>query len=203
MSRFVPIAVVICLVSSSSWADEPKASSPLLDITPSPEVDETLFLVRKLETLAERLPSQMADKDEITAQLLALRKDLAATRKYIGAKNLDPDLGRMYETTLAITDEYGTLLANLGAIDKSFGEKKQADLGNNVVGSIKDGIDVGSALPAVTSDPWVASAVITIYSVFKVSSAFSSSEAIDAENKSVEEEKCSPTSRRFLDQEVA
>jgi hypothetical protein len=45
--RIVFVAVLL-LASPYSWADEPKASSPVLDITPSPEVDETLFLVRKL-----------------------------------------------------------------------------------------------------------------------------------------------------------
>lgn len=193
--RFL-LAIAFCLTSSHCWADEPKQPAPVLDLTPSPEVDETLFLVRKLETLTERLPTQFADENAVTAQLVAIRKDLVATQTYCRGKGLDTELIRMYDTTLEITSAYATLLNDLGTIHKSFDQQHQQKETALTSEAYKHGSDVGGALASAGANPYVAGAVLIGYAIYESLTASWSLQKIDVERQRAWEKRISEFRRR-------
>jgi hypothetical protein len=99
----------------------------LPEIRQQPNVDETLFLVRVLESLYEQWPSDAASPNAFVAAAGELRKEALRYSQHIQAKNLDADLGARFGDVVANLDAYSSFLANLDVIQEEAVKRLQQD----------------------------------------------------------------------------
>ena len=122
-----------------------------IDLSPLPGVDASLFLVRKLETLLEQLPTTFDDGKAAAKRLAVIRTDLISTRTSVRTLGLDKSLDRMYEVALSGVDDLASLLIDLGAIDENYYKQQSDHSSRTVVEGASGGWQVGSAVAGLGS----------------------------------------------------
>ena len=85
-------------------------------LTPRPDVDERLFLVRALEVMYGSLPAAGTDSAATAQSLMELRGQASRMLQHIQSRNLDPRLAAMYQDFVRLIDGYQQFLEALGAI---------------------------------------------------------------------------------------
>lgn len=199
-----PALAVACAVliglgagAASARADDPPRGA--VDLTPLPEADESLFLIRKLETLLEQLPRDFADGKAAARRIAAVRADLIAGRTSIRARDANKSLDRMYEASLATVDDLVTLLIELGAIDETYYKQQTDYTGTNTVASAAAGYSVGQALVNAGADPVTLGVVVVGYSVYRGISAAMGTKGIDQKRRQARDAKIEAFRRRQTD----
>ena len=105
-----------------------------------PPIDGNLFLIRKLETLYDRL-SLLSGSSQIEAQLKALWKDATDAIQFIKANKLNAELDALYADFLSERDAFITLQSEIGAINAD----AAARLSNNrIQNSLESGNTAGT-----------------------------------------------------------
>lgn len=87
-----------------------------------PPIDGNLFLIRKLETLYDRL-SLLSGNPQVEAQLTALWKDANDAIQYTKSSKLDAEVGALYADFLSQRNAFIALQSEIGAIDAQVAAK--------------------------------------------------------------------------------
>jgi hypothetical protein len=155
------VAVAYGLLGIGSPPGFAQDAAVLPEIRQQANVDETLFLVRVLESLYEQWPSDAASPDAFVAAAGELRKEALRYRQHIQAKNLDADLAARFGEVIANLDAYTTFLANLDVIQEEAVKQLQQDsfqsgykggfAGATTLGTLSQSDDISSGEAVVAS----------------------------------------------------
>jgi len=166
------------------------ATDKTLNLTPDAKVDEQLYLIRKLEVLHSRCPTELEDSEKVSRELAALRHELVRALEFAKAKGMDDRLVTMYSDSIEMVDRYGELLSDLGALDKEFYRKSIQQSIEAGVAGFKEGSALGSALAAAGIEPTTATFAIAGMTIKKAVEEYQ-------QQKQLEEEKNRALERRL------
>ena len=103
--------------SDTSFRAFAQPSDGPMDIQPSPDVDQDLFLVHGLRLIYTNWPN--SDDQKKIAKDLATMRGLATTLRNAGSgRGADRELLAAYDNCLSLMDAYETYLTNIGAINR-------------------------------------------------------------------------------------
>ena len=89
-----------------------------LDISPAKEIDEQLYMLRKLEFIYSHWPTGFDDQEKVSRELAVIRHEFVKAKEYAQAKGMEARLIAMYGDSIEMAERYSELLIDLGAIDK-------------------------------------------------------------------------------------
>jgi hypothetical protein len=131
------VAVVAAVLCASVVGIGTSAAVEPLDLSPSPEVDEQLYLVYTLKYAYDFWPRDVADPS-YGQRIDKLRFDAARYREYVKEKGFDPKLASLYDDLVSTIDAQKAHLVRSGAV------RAEADLNAKSAG--RDAVG-GSLLP--------------------------------------------------------
>ncbi len=86
------------------------ASDRTLDVQPAANVDEQLFMLRKLDFLYGKWPQDLEDREQAAQQLASAKHELVSNLEHVKAKGMQDRLVGMYSDSIQLADRYGPLL---------------------------------------------------------------------------------------------
>jgi hypothetical protein len=93
----------------------------------SANADETLFLIRILESMYEAWPTDTSDPAAFVEASSSLRGNAIRLREHVRRNNIDSDLDRCFTEFISTLDQYNNFLANIGQIKKDAAEQAVKD----------------------------------------------------------------------------
>jgi hypothetical protein len=147
LRRLLPLAAALLSCSCARWFASDR---------PTDKVDENLFLLNALEDTYTGWPDNRTPSDRLPAWIEATRARLQQVRSAIGAKSLDPDLGKLYDDALQFLASYETYISELGVIDAQMKARAEKDAAAAILQGLQTSANskndgLGAALEGVFS----------------------------------------------------
>jgi hypothetical protein len=136
------------------------ATDKILKLTPKAEVDEQLFLIRKLEFLYLQWPTDLKDQKTVAKRLAALRYELVGVEAFATTKNYDKKVIALYSDTIELVDLYSDLLIKMGAIDENFYRELNKKALEGGIDNFREGFLGGGAAALLGIEPITASVIL-------------------------------------------
>jgi hypothetical protein len=101
-----------CLLGGRVFAEAP--AERVYDLVTDKNVDEQLYLVRRLEMLHSIFSSTESNADQLAADLFATRFEMTRIEEYARAKSMDDRLIQLYGDSIKLVDQYANVLMDSG-----------------------------------------------------------------------------------------
>lgn len=144
--RLLSVALLACLLTP--WCGY--SAELVVEVQPSKQIDERLFLMRLLERLHNDFPANASDPATFQNELGALRHRVNRLHEYLKERKLDDRITSLYADYLEVIDGYVEFLADIGKIERQAvarAEKEAAESG------FQAGFRGGAAAAAVMNHP--------------------------------------------------
>lgn len=188
--RLLILLVGFCCHPVAAPADE-----SIYALVTDKEVDEQLYLVRRLELLHRVFAADLSKGDQLAADLLATRYEMARIKEYAEAKSMDKRLVELYADSLQLIDQYSKVLMDIGAIERQFERDLSEHTITGITRGFTEGLEAGGGMAAVGVEPMTGAAIIAGLAIEKTYSA-------QQQRQKLQDEKDFTKLRRYHDFEV-
>ena len=162
MKKQLAIHIFAVIVFSSGFVSPVNAqvaTEQAYKINIDPNVDEQLYLIRRLDILLGLWPTKLDNSKETSQKLASLRRELGRANEYAKTKKMDDHLVGMFADSIEMLDGFSELLTDLGAIDRDhYQEAVRQSMGAGV-DSFTNGFGAGGALAVAGVEPFTATII--------------------------------------------